>query len=47
MQLYSAKEGLAPSEFSERVGVTRATITVLLDGFDREELVHILAIAEG
>lgn len=39
MQLYSAKEGLTPSEFAERVGVTRATITGLLDGLEREELV--------
>jgi DNA-binding MarR family transcriptional regulator len=40
MQLFvSADEGLTPSDFAERVGVTRATITGLLDGLEREELV--------
>ncbi|RUS96642.1 putative HTH-type transcriptional regulator YetL [Dulcicalothrix desertica PCC 7102] len=39
MQLYVAPEGLTPSEFADRVGVTRATITGLLDGLEREELV--------
>jgi DNA-binding MarR family transcriptional regulator len=39
MQLYVAPEGLTPSEFADRVGVTRATITGLLDGLEREELI--------
>jgi DNA-binding MarR family transcriptional regulator len=39
MQLYVASEGLTPSEFAERADVTRATITGLLDGLEREELV--------
>ena len=40
MQLFvSADEGLTPSDFAERVGVTRATITGLLDGLEREGLV--------
>lgn len=40
MQLSQADEqGLTPSECAERSGVTRATITGLLDGLEREELV--------
>lgn len=40
MQLVEADEaGLLPSEFAERAGVTRATITSLLDGLEREQLV--------
>ena len=40
MQLLQADEkGLTPSECAERAGVTRATITGLLDGLEREELV--------
>jgi DNA-binding MarR family transcriptional regulator len=40
MQLFQADErGLSPSEFAERIGVTRATITSLLDGLERDELV--------
>ena len=40
MQLFiAAEERLTPSEFAERANVTRATITGLLDGLEREELV--------
>jgi DNA-binding MarR family transcriptional regulator len=40
MQLFQAdQQGLSPSEFADRVGVTRATITSLLDGLEREQLV--------
>lgn len=41
MQLLQAEEsGLTPSECAERSGVSRATITGLLDGLEREELVE-------
>lgn len=37
MQLFQADEqGLTPSECAERAGVTRATITGLLDGLERD-----------
>ncbi|GAP99997.1 MarR family winged helix-turn-helix transcriptional regulator [Leptolyngbya sp. NIES-2104] len=39
MQLYSANQDIPPSEFAERANVTRATITGLLDGLEREGLV--------
>jgi DNA-binding MarR family transcriptional regulator len=40
MQLVEADEGgLLPSEFAERAGVTRASVTSLLDGLEREKLV--------
>lgn len=40
MQLLQADEqGLTPSECAEKCGVTRATITGLLDGLERKELV--------
>jgi DNA-binding MarR family transcriptional regulator len=40
MQLLQADEqGLTPSECADRAGVTRATITGLLDGLERERLV--------
>jgi len=40
IQLFVAPEkGLTPSEFAERSGVTRATITGLLDGLEKEDLV--------
>jgi DNA-binding MarR family transcriptional regulator len=40
MQLFHAEEKrLTPSECAERAGVTRATITGLLDGLERDELV--------
>jgi DNA-binding MarR family transcriptional regulator len=40
MQLYTAKQDIPPSEFAERANVTRATITGLLDGLEREGLVQ-------
>lgn len=41
MQLLQAPEQeLTPSDFAERAGVTRATITGLLDGLEREGLVR-------
>ncbi|MBD2034491.1 MarR family transcriptional regulator [Phormidium sp. FACHB-592] len=41
MQLLQVEEsGLTPSECAERSGVTRATITGLLDGLEREDLVE-------
>lgn len=40
MQLYVAKKGIPPSEFAERSNVTRATITGLLDGLEREDLIQ-------
>lgn len=41
MQLFQAPEqGLTPSECAERAGVTRATITGLLDGLERSSLVQ-------
>ena len=40
MQLFQADErGLTPSECAERAGVTRATITGLLDGLERSSLI--------
>lgn len=40
MQLIEVEEnGLLPSEFAERAGVTRATVTTLLDGLERDELI--------
>ncbi len=32
-------DGLHPSELAQRIGVTRATITGLLDGLEREDLI--------
>ena len=40
MQLYTAKRDMPPSEFANRANVTRATITGLLDGLEREELIE-------
>lgn len=41
IQLFVAGDtGLTPSEFAERAGVTRATITGLIDGLEREDLVQ-------
>jgi DNA-binding MarR family transcriptional regulator len=40
MQLYTAKQGIPPSEFAERANVTRATITGLLDGLERDGLIQ-------
>jgi DNA-binding MarR family transcriptional regulator len=40
MQLLSVDEnGLLPSEFAQRAGVTRATVTSLLDGLEQQELI--------
>jgi DNA-binding MarR family transcriptional regulator len=40
MQLIeTSEEGLFPSEFAERAGVTRASVTSLLDGLERDGLV--------
>jgi DNA-binding MarR family transcriptional regulator len=40
MQLIeTSEEGLLPSEFAERSGVTRASVTSLLDGLERDGLV--------
>ncbi len=40
MQLVEADEnGLLPSEFAERAGVARASVTSLLDGLERDKLV--------
>jgi DNA-binding MarR family transcriptional regulator len=46
MELYQAKAGLAPSEVAARIGVTRATVTGLIDGLVREGLATLDA-AEG
>ncbi|MGB6297381.1 MAG: MarR family transcriptional regulator [Rivularia sp. (in: cyanobacteria)] len=40
MQLYTTKQDMPPSEFAHRANVTRATITGLLDGLEREGLVQ-------
>ncbi|NJL10289.1 MAG: MarR family transcriptional regulator [Calothrix sp. SM1_7_51] len=40
MQLYTAKQAIPPSEFAERANVTRATITGLLDGLEREGFIQ-------
>jgi DNA-binding MarR family transcriptional regulator len=37
--LDAAPDGLAPNALAERAGVTRATVTGLLDGLEREELI--------
>ena len=40
MQLVEASEkGLLPSEFAERAGLTRASVTSLLDGLERDKLI--------
>ena len=36
--LESASEGLAPNHLAEQAGITRATVTGLLDGLEREAL---------
>lgn len=38
--LDTASEGLAPNELAEQAGVTRATVTGLLDGLERESLIE-------
>jgi DNA-binding MarR family transcriptional regulator len=40
MQLYTTTQSIPPSEFAERANVTRATITGLLDGLERDGLVE-------
>lgn len=40
MQLHTAEQDIPPSEFANRANVTRATITGLLDGLEREGLVE-------
>src|SRR6218665_414884 len=39
MQLQREEEGLRPAELAERTGVTRATMTGLLDGLEKEGLI--------
>lgn len=43
--LDTASEGLAPNELAERAGVTRATVTGLLDGLEREALIERHAVS--
>ena len=38
--LDAAADGLAPNTLAEQAGVTRATVTGLLDGLEREELIE-------
>jgi len=38
--LDAAPDGLAPNILAEQAGVTRATVTGLLDGLEREELIE-------
>lgn len=38
--LEAAPDGLAPNTLAERAGVTRATVTGLLDGLERAELIE-------
>lgn len=38
--LDAAPDGLAPNILAERAGVTRATVTGLLDGLEREQLIE-------
>ena len=44
--LDAAGEGLAPNELAERAGVTRATVTGLLDGLEREALIERQAVKQ-
>lgn len=43
--LDATNEGLAPNRLAERAGITRATVTGLLDGLEREALIERLADA--
>lgn len=43
--LDATPEGLAPNVLAEQAGVTRATVTGLLDGLEREKLIERLADA--
>lgn len=47
MALHGAEGALAPSEIAARIGVTRATVTGLIDGMSRDGLVEHAAPAEG
>lgn len=38
--LDAATDGLAPNTLAEQAGVTRATVTGLLDGLEREEMIE-------
>ena len=38
--LNAASDGLAPNELAERAGVSRATVTGLLDGLEREVMIE-------
>ena len=38
--LNAASDGLAPNELAERAGVSRATVTGLLDGLEREAMIE-------
>lgn len=40
MLLHCSPEGLTPSECADRAGVTRGTITGLLDGLERDRLIQ-------
>ncbi|MFT3803562.1 MAG: MarR family transcriptional regulator [Burkholderiaceae bacterium] len=44
--LDAAPDGLAPNTLAERAGVTRATVTGLLDGLERESLIERRADAD-
>ncbi|PTL84595.1 MarR family winged helix-turn-helix transcriptional regulator [Vitiosangium sp. GDMCC 1.1324] len=46
MQLQREEEGLRPAELAERTGVTRPTMTGLLDGLEKEGLILRRAHAE-
>lgn len=43
--LDAATDGLAPNTLAEQAGVTRATVTGLLDGLERDELIERHAVA--
>jgi DNA-binding MarR family transcriptional regulator len=47
MTLHGAKGALAPSEIAARIGVSRATVTGLLDGMGREGLIEHVTPASG
>lgn len=47
MALHGAQRTLAPSEIASRIGVTRATVTGLIDGMSRDGLVEYATPAEG
>jgi DNA-binding MarR family transcriptional regulator len=47
MELYQAPAGLAPSALAQRIGVTRATVTGLIEGLSREGMVTLEASDGG